>query len=172
MNIKTAFLQSKQLDRLVNLDPLKEANVPPGDIWKLSKCVYGLADASKSWYLTLREELMKSGAVTSKYDQAIFTWHSGNKPQGIIEAHVDDFCFGGSEIFQSRVIDRLHHVFAVKSEDIAEFQYVGLDIWEYKTRPEWICKEIKIYSSRSRQEPERYHFLNRNYWNQTSYWPT
>ena len=47
--------------------------------------------------------------------------------QGIIAAHVDDFCFTGSEIFQSRVIDRLHHVFAVKSE-VPEFQYIGLDI--------------------------------------------
>ena len=41
MDIKTAFLQSKQLDRLVYLDP-------PGYIWKHSKCVYGLADASRS----------------------------------------------------------------------------------------------------------------------------
>ena len=54
--------------------------------------------------------------------QAIFTWHSGNKLQGIIAAHVDDFCFVGSEIFQSRVIDRLCYVVAVESEDVAEFQ--------------------------------------------------
>lgn len=128
MDIKTAFLQSKQLDRLVYLDPPKEANVPQGHIWKLSKCVYGLTDASRSWDLTLKEELMKSGAIASKYDQAIFTWHFGNKLQGIIAAHVDDFCFAGSEIFQSRVIDRLRHVFAVKTEETAEFQYIGLDI--------------------------------------------
>ena len=41
--------------------------------------------------------------------------------------NVDNFCFAGSEIFQSRVIDRLH-VFAVKSEEVTEFQYIGLDI--------------------------------------------
>ena len=62
MDIK-AFLQSKELDRLVYLDPPKEADVPSGYIWKLSKCVHGLTDASRSWYLTLREELLKSGAV-------------------------------------------------------------------------------------------------------------
>ena len=39
MDIKTASLQSKQLDRLIYLLPPKEANVPPGYIWKLSKCV-------------------------------------------------------------------------------------------------------------------------------------
>ena len=54
MDIKTAFLQGKELDRLVYLEPPKETNVPPGYIWKLSKCVHGLSDASKSSYLTLR----------------------------------------------------------------------------------------------------------------------
>ena len=36
MEIKTAILQSKKLNQLVYLDPPKEANVPPGYIWKLS----------------------------------------------------------------------------------------------------------------------------------------
>ena len=128
MDIKSAFLQSKELDPLVYLDPRKEANVPPGYIWKLSKCVYGLTDASRSWYLTLWEELLKSGAVVSKYDQAIFTWYFGNQLHGIIATCVNDFCFAGSEIFQTRVMDRLRHLFKIKSEEVAEFQYIGLNI--------------------------------------------
>ena len=35
--------------------PPKEANTL--NIWKLQKCVYGLADASRYWYLRVREEL-------------------------------------------------------------------------------------------------------------------
>ena len=58
MDIKTAFLQSKELDWLVYLDPSKEANVPPGYIWKLSNCVYGLTDASRSWYLEVYKEVI------------------------------------------------------------------------------------------------------------------
>ena len=106
IDIKTAFLQSKELDQLVYSDPPKEANVPPGYIWKLSKGAYGLTDASRSWYLTLREELLKSGAEILKYDQAIFTCYFGNKLHGIIATHVN-FCFAGSEIFQTRIMDRL-----------------------------------------------------------------
>ena len=128
MDIKTTFLQSKELDQLVYLDPPKEANVPPGYIWKLSKCVYGLTDASRSWYLTLLEELLKSGAVVSKYDQAIFTWYFGNKLHDIIATHVNDFCFAGSEIFQTRVMDKLCRLFNIKSEEVAEFQYIVLNI--------------------------------------------
>ena len=132
MDIKTAFLQGKELDWLVYLEPPKEANVPPGYIWKLSKCVFSLSDASRFWYLTLKEELLKSGAVVSKYDQAIFTWYFRDKLHGIIVTHVDDFCFAGLEIFQAKVIERFHHLFKIKSEEISEFQYIGLSIKESK----------------------------------------
>ena len=84
IDIKTALLQSKQLDQPIYLLPLKEANVLPGYIWKLSKWVYGLTDAPQSWYLILREELIKLGPTRSKYDQAIFTWYFENKLQGLI----------------------------------------------------------------------------------------
>ena len=121
IDIKTAFRQSKELARLVYLDT-------PGYTRKLSKCVYGLTEASRSWYLTLREELLKSRAVVSKYDQAIFTWYFGNKLHGIIATHVDDFCFAGSEILQTKVMDRFRCLFKIKSEEIAGFLYIGLDV--------------------------------------------
>ena len=75
---------------------------------------------------------MKSRAVVSKYDQAIFTWYFGDKLQGIIVTHVDDFCFAVSEIFQAKVIERLCHLFKIKSEEVSEFQYIGLSIKESK----------------------------------------
>ena len=143
VDIKTAFLQSQELDRLVYFDPLKEANGPPGYIWKLSKCVYGLTDASRSWYLTLEEELLKSGAVVSKYDQAMFTWYFQNKLHGIITTHVDDFCFTGSEILQTRVMDRLCHLFKIKSKEVAEFQYIGLNIKKNRDNVKLGQKEYK-----------------------------
>ena len=96
------------------------------------QCVYGLTDASKSWYLTLREELLKSGTVISKYDQAVFTWYFGDKLHGIIVTHIDDFWFAGSKIFQAKVIERLHHLFKIKSVEVSEFQYIGLSIKESK----------------------------------------
>ena len=158
MDIKTAFLQSKELDWLVYLDHPKEANVTPGYIWKLSKYVYGLTDASRSWYMTLREELLKSGAIVSQYDQAIFTWYFGNKLHGIIATRVNDFCFTGWEIFQTRVMDRLRRFFRIKSEEVAEFQYIGLNIKKNRDNVKLgptEYKKIKMYPSRRRQKFER-----------------
>ena len=156
--VKTTFLRSKELDRLVYLDPPKEVSEPPGCICKLSRCVYGLTDASRCWYLILREELLKSGAVVSKYDQAIFIWYFGNKLHGIITTHVDDFCFAGLEIFQIIVIDRLHRLFKIQSEEVAEFQYIGLNIKKNRDNVRLgqnKYKKIKMYPSRRKQKFER-----------------
>ena len=78
------------LDHLVCLDPPKEANVPAGYICRLSKCVYGLTDDSRSCYLTLRLELMKSEAVASKYDCFILTFdrQSGNQQSAVSRVRV------------------------------------------------------------------------------------
>ena len=45
LDVKTAFLHGKAIERTVYVRPLKEANT--SQVWKLQKCVYGLADASK-----------------------------------------------------------------------------------------------------------------------------
>ena len=133
------------------LDPLKEAIVPPGSSPSLT-------DASRSWYLILREELLKPQAVVSKYDQAIFTWYFGNKLHGIIATDIDNFCFSGSEIFQTRVMDRLRRLFKIKSLEVAEFQYIGLNTKKNRNKVQLgqnEYKKIKTYPSRRRQKFER-----------------
>ena len=100
---------------------------------------------------------MKSGAVVSKYDQAIFTWYFGNKLHGIIATHVDDFCFAGS-IFQMRVMDRHRRLFKIKFEEVAEFQYIGLNIKKNRDNVKLgqnEYKKFKMYYSRRRQKFER-----------------
>ena len=48
LDVKTAFLQGKKLERDVFLRP--PADICAGKLWKLSKCVYGLADAARNWF--------------------------------------------------------------------------------------------------------------------------
>ena len=86
---------------------------------------------------------MKYGPVVSKYDQAILTWYFGNKLHGIIATHVNDFCFAGLEIFQMRVMDRLCCLFKIKYEEVAEFQYLGLNIKKNKDNVELGQNEYK-----------------------------
>ena len=69
LDIKSAFLQGNKVERDIFLKPPKELG---GDkLWKLQTTVYGLADASMIWYLTLQETLLKAGARQSKFDEAV-----------------------------------------------------------------------------------------------------
>ena len=100
IDVKTAFLQGKNIERDVFVKPPKEAAT--SKLWKLNKCVYGLADGSRFWYLKFREDLIKLQATPCSLDQAIFTWYDtkGNLI-GITICFVDDVICGGDDYFKS-----------------------------------------------------------------------
>ena len=50
ISIKAAFLQLRELNQDVYIVPTKEANVTE-KLWKLEKCLYGLSDGARMWFL-------------------------------------------------------------------------------------------------------------------------
>ena len=74
------------IERTVYVRPPKEANT--SEVWKLQKCVYELADATRFWYLKLKEELIKLGVLTSVLDKDIFIWAKEHKAIGIVACFV------------------------------------------------------------------------------------
>ena len=100
MDIKTAFCrESQQKEIFINQPNEAKTN----KLWKLKTKVYGLCDAPREWYLSVKKELLATGCVKSRYDGAIFHWHKENTLQGILAAHVDDFCWTGTKLFQNIV---------------------------------------------------------------------
>ena len=76
IDIKSAFLQGKRLDRDIYLKPPKEANT--SKVWKLNQAVYGLCDAGRHWYDRVKNEFVNIGLVVSKLDKAVFTYCKNN----------------------------------------------------------------------------------------------
>ena len=87
LDVKSAFLQGKEISRDLFVKPLKEAKTD--NLWKLLKTIYGLNDASRTWYLHVRDEFIICDACVSKYNEAIFYWHYKNTLQGVVCSHVD-----------------------------------------------------------------------------------
>ena len=125
-DIKPDFLQGKSIERDVFITPPKEANT--NKLWKLKTTVYGLCDAPREWYLSVKKELLATGCVKSRYDDAIFYWHKENTLQDILSAHVDDFCWAGTKLFQNIVINHIQNVFTASKEELQTFKYLGLNI--------------------------------------------
>ena len=125
-DITAAFLQGKSLDRDIFLRPPKEAHAN-GKVWKLLKCVYGLNEASRYWYLRIRGELVKLGCKCSKADPTVYYFHTDSL-EGLMISHVDDFIWAGTENFQLTVIVKIKTIFSISAESSTAFKYLGLDL--------------------------------------------
>ena len=127
IDIKAAFLQGRKIDRDVYLVPPAEIK-QEGVIWKLNKAAYGLEDASRNWYFSVKEELVKLGCKQSELDKALFRWYNNGMLEGIFVMHVDDFLFAGTDAFNKTVIDPIVRKYKVGKRQVDNFRYVGLDI--------------------------------------------
>ena len=74
----------------------------------------------------MREELLKTGDIKSKYDNTIFYWHQNNQFQGILSSHVDDFFWAGTEWFIENVIEHIRKTYAISKKETETFKYLGL----------------------------------------------
>ena len=123
IDVKTAFLQGNDLERTVIVRPPKEAETIK--VWLLKKCVYGLADASRYWYLKVCNEFSKIGILPSKLDQGIFYSHVNGVLSGIVILFVDDILWAGISIFEEK-IEAFKSVVQIGSENSNAFTYVGI----------------------------------------------
>ena len=149
IDVKAAFLQGSPLEREVFLRPPSEANAG-SHVWKMKTCVYGLNDASRYWYLRVRQELLALGMVASKLDAALFYWRAEDGLEGIITCHVDDFLWCGSSRFEREVIQKLRQVFLLGSEESEIFRYLGLHIHQQSDK---VIKVNQMPQAEGLQEP-------------------
>ena len=129
LDIKSAFLNSDAIDRVLYMKPPKEVRNGK-KLWLIKKPVYGLKDASRKWYQKLTKELVENlGCVQSKLDKALFTWiNYRSNLAGIMVVHVDDIQYGGTQEYIDAVIEELKKKFEVSKEGVESFKYVGMTI--------------------------------------------
>ena len=126
-DIKSAFLQSDNVEREIYLIPPTEA-CTPGKVWKLNKCLYGLGDASRQFYISLASELQRLGCIQSTVDHTVYFKEDSGTLKGMILTHVDDFIHCGDSDFKETVINPLAKRFVVGDRSETNFKYIGLSI--------------------------------------------
>ena len=124
-DVKSAFLQGNELDRIVLVKPPKEAKLAK-KLWRLKKCLYGLRDASKKWYEKVKNNLEKLGFKKSVYDSGLFfLQNSSGGLEGLIGIHVDDFIHCGTEYFNDVVLNKVLSAFKIGKSESNSFMYTG-----------------------------------------------
>ena len=127
LDFKAAFLQGAEFVREVYIYPPKEAEVEQNVVWKLVRCVYGLADASLTWYTTLKAVMLNLGAKIA-YDPALFYWINDNRVCGFLSMHVDDLIYAGEPTFEEKIIPKIKKSFDISLEQSDCFQFLGIKV--------------------------------------------
>ena len=128
----SAFLQSDNLDRDVYIEPPPERR-KQGFVWKLRKPCYGLNDASRKWFISLKSTLLGLGMKQSKRESCLFYYLKENKLEGILVIHVDDLLSGGSDLFK-QIMEKLRTKYTFGKVEKGSFVYTGLNISQNQER--------------------------------------
>ena len=123
-DITSAFLQGDRMDRKVYVKPPKEAQLG-NKLWLLLKCLYGLKDASRKWYLRVVKKLKELDFKTSHYDSGLFYLVKDGELIGIIALHVDDFLHAGNQFFNEQIMPQVLSCFKVGKSESRDFLYTG-----------------------------------------------
>jgi hypothetical protein len=127
IDIKTAYLQGDHINRMLYIKPPMESG--SDGIWRLKKTIYGLKDAAKAWYNKVKKVVEELGGIKNSLEPVLFYWKDGDgKLMGIMCSHVDDFCYGGNEEFQERIIEELESKLKVGEKQKGVFKYIGVNI--------------------------------------------
>ena len=127
MDIRAAFLQAKMLDREVYMKPPEDIK-KQGKIWRLLKPLYGLDDASRKFWLKVKETLTELGLKTLSGNEAFYYDNKNGKLLGAVLSHVDDFTVAGEEEFVKRIVKGVSDKFTMSKAEEDEFRFTGLDV--------------------------------------------
>jgi hypothetical protein len=112
MDVKSAFLNGViQEEVFVSKTPGFENPKYPNRVYKISKALYMLKQAPRSWYARLKTFLLDNGYVMGSIDKTLFTLNHGNEFL-LVRIYMDDMIFGGSS-----------HIFVLGFQEIMEKEF-------------------------------------------------
>jgi hypothetical protein len=96
IDVKNAFLNGVIQEKVYVRQPLDFENPKyPDRVYKLSKVLYRLKQAPRSWYAMLKIVLLEHGYVMGSVDKTLFTLKHSNDFL-LVQIYVDDIIFDGS----------------------------------------------------------------------------
>jgi hypothetical protein len=127
IDISAAFLQGREMDREVYVQPPPEIAMP-GTVWKLKKGLYGLKEAARLWYDEILAELIRQGGHKLVGDPACVVFHVNGTFIGFVIIHVDDIIIGGTPEFVLEMVLHIKARFRVSKDQVERFIYTGMAI--------------------------------------------
>ena len=125
------FLQAKVFDREIFMKPHEDFRMP-GTIWKLRKPLYGLDNASRKFWLKVKEVFLDLGLRVMDRDEAFYYLHEDSDLKGVVQTDINDFFLAGTPEFVEMVIQGLSESLIVSKEKRGRFQFTALDVQKHE----------------------------------------
>ena len=90
--------------------------------------LYSLDDASRKFYLKVKETLTEMGLKKLPGDEAFYYKKEKGRLRGAVLSHVDDLSLAGDEDFVDRIVKGISEMFTVSKVETNSFRFTGLDI--------------------------------------------
>ena len=127
IDIQAAFLQAEPLKREVFIQPPKDIS-QEGKIWRLLKPIYGLDDASRRFWLTVKRIFKEEGMSNLTGDEAFYHKREGESLIGIVLTHLDDFLVSGTAQFIDSLTERIKNNLTISKVEDDNFRFTCIDI--------------------------------------------
>ena len=75
-----------------------------------------------------QREFNKNRYKSRRYDSAVFYYYVKKELQGVVAAHVDDFCWRENQTFIKNIISPIKKIFKFDSKSFKTFTCLGLDL--------------------------------------------
>ena len=131
LDFTSAFVQGQDIEReLYLLPPPEFRRLNPGVVWRVVKRVYGLKDAPRGWWLEVDSALKELGCTRIKVDHAfyIYTHKKTGDILGFVLSHVDDFLYGGTELFHRKIIRPIKKKYVIGACEESLFSFTGWNL--------------------------------------------
>ncbi|RVX10738.1 Retrovirus-related Pol polyprotein from transposon RE2 [Vitis vinifera] len=128
MDINNAFLHGTLIETVHMMQPpgFKDTS-KPDHVCRLRKAIYGLRQAPRAWYTTLRTALFQLGFKNSKADSSLFIYTHGPIICYFL-VYVDDLVITGNDIqFVDHIIQKLGENFSLKDMGNLSF-FLGVEV--------------------------------------------
>jgi hypothetical protein len=127
LDIKAAYLQAEDYDRLVFVKPPKEEE-DDANLWLLMAAAYGLVDSGRLWYLTSSKALRQFGLSCSSLDSCTWTLKKDNGICLIVLVQTDNYLYTGLPGHIARFEQFMSQKFKVGSIEHDVFKVYGMSI--------------------------------------------
>ena len=127
MDVKNVFLHGDLQEEIYMKLPSGMTNSSPHDVCKLKRSLYGLKQASRSWFEKFRSTILSFSFTQSQYDSSLF-FHTSVLGIGLLLVYVDNIIITGTDCgLITKLQWLLHTTFHMK--DLGQLTYfLGLEV--------------------------------------------